>query len=149
MVITKAIRDRLRVNAGVLDILTKPKVYKRRAAVQASFPYVIVSVASVEFPARSQARREDASDQIVKAKIQIDCFTSEKTSATAEEDVDRLAEAVAVAMDDFSGTAGGVTVGRSRQIDERDNYERLQDGSDNGIHRITQDYDVWFKQPTT
>lgn len=147
MVITKAIRDRLRADAGVLAILVKPKVYMRRAPAQASFPYVLVSVASVSFPARSNAERSAGATLIVEAKVQIDCFHSDKISVTAEEDVDRLAEAVADSLDDMKGTVQGVTVGRALQDDERDNYERLQDGSDNGIHRITQDYKVKFQQP--
>jgi hypothetical protein len=78
--------------------------------------------------------------------MQIDCYCSGSGAETA---IDTLAETVSETLDDLSGTVQGVTVKRSLQDDERDNYEPMQDGSDNGIHRITQDYGIWYVEPTT
>lgn len=145
MLITKAIKLHLLADEDVAAIVGA-RVFLRRAPQKASYPRIVVSMASAEWPTRSQADRADATKHVVKARIQVDCYCK---GATAEDDVDTLAETVSESLDDFRGTTQGVVVSRSLQDDERDNYEPLQDGSDDGVHRITQDYGIHYRQPTT
>lgn len=140
MILTTAIRDHLRADATVLEILTLPKVYKRRAPARAGYPHVVVSIATTDFPTQSNAP-QTASQNKLKVKVQVDSFSTE------EEQVDRLAEAVASAMRIDSETIQSVTILKCVPKDERDNYEYLRDASDEGVHRITQDYDVHYVQP--
>jgi Protein of unknown function (DUF3168) len=141
MRITKAVKLHLRADAGVAAIVGS-KVHLRRAPQRSEYPHVIISIAGAEWPTRSQARRSEDVSHIIKTRVQIDCFSLD------ENQVDELAEAVAGSLDDFMGTTQGVVITRSLQDDERDNYSQLEDASDEGVHRITQMYAIWYDEPT-
>lgn len=141
MRITKAVKLHLKAAAGVAAIVGT-RVYLRRAPQAAAFPRVVVSIASSEWPTRSQGRRSADTKHVIKARVQIDSWSKD------EDEVDALAEAVSAALDDFIGTTQGVVVKRSLQDDERDNYNPLDDASDVGAHRITQDYGIHYEEPT-
>lgn len=141
MVILEALRTLLRNTAGVTAIVGQ-RSYKRRAPQRAPKPYVTLALASVDFLTRSQKQREAGQNHKITARVQVDCYS------TDEDEIDTLSDAVARALDDYRGTTGGVTIYRSLQQDERDNYEPLADGSDVGVHRVTQDYKIEYLQPT-
>ena len=141
MKITTAVRDHLRADIGIRALVGQ-RVYKRRAPQRCGFPRIIVSVAAAQFPTRSQAQRSDDVSHHIEARVQVDSWSLD------EEEVDRVSEAVAKSLDDFTGTTQGVSIKRSLQDDERDNYQPLQDGSDEGAHRITQDYNIVYLEPT-
>lgn len=136
MRITKAVKLHLKDDAGVAALVGE-RVYLRRAPQKAGFPRVVVSIASVQWVTRSQDDKGDA----VKVRVQIDSLSKN------EDQVDAVAEAVANAVDGYTGTMQGVVVRGFRQEDERDNYEQLDDASDEGAHRITQDYEVYCNEP--
>jgi hypothetical protein len=141
MVITKAVKLHLKADMGVTSIVDG-RVHLRRAPQRSEFPHVIVSVAGAEWPTRSQESRNAGTTHVIKARVQVDCYS------TDENQVDDLAESVAAAFDDFKGPMQGILVKRSLQDDERDNYETLLDASDVGVHRITQIYGVHYLEPT-
>lgn len=140
MRITKAVKLHLKNDSGVSAIVGQ-RVYLRRAPQAAAYPRVTVSIASCSWPTRSNAPRSAGTILDVKARLQVDSWSMD------EDEVDTLSEMISDALDDFRGTMQGVVVKRALQDDERDNYDSLRDASDDGVHRITQDYEIIFQQP--
>ncbi len=81
---------------------------------------------------------DGGSGQLRFINFDIDC------RATTSVKADELATAVRVFIDDYSGAAGGYTIGAVVMNDESDDYEPPQDGSDIGVHVVTLDLDVQF-----
>jgi len=72
--------------------------------------------------------------------FEIDCWSKSYEAA------DQLAEAVRQQMQGFSGTMGATSVKSVILDDEQDAYEAPQDGSDNGLYRITLRYRIRYTE---
>ena len=55
-----------------------------------------------------------------------------------------IAEAIRDRCDGYRGTMGSVAIHCSHLSDQRDDYEAPAEGSDIGIHKITQEYLLWY-----
>lgn len=72
--------------------------------------------------------------------FEIDCWADSYSGA------DTLAEAVRQELQGFSGTMGSDTVTSVTLDDEEDAYEPPDDGSDEGIFRITLRYRIQYRE---
>lgn len=72
------------------------------------------------------------------ARVQVDCWATSYGGAAS------LGEKVRLALENYSGTAGGVAVSRITHIDTRDDYSPPIDGSDVGTYRQSVDVRVGY-----
>lgn len=110
------------------------RIYANRAPQNAAFPHVIIT----QMGSEENTSIDGASGQLRFLEFDIDCKAKSSVSAEA------LGNAVRVYLDDYSGTAGGYTVGAVLLNDESDDYEPPSDGSDVGVFVVTLDLTVQF-----
>jgi hypothetical protein len=119
---------------ATVNAICGSRIYVNKAPQKATFPHIVITQMSSE----ENGTIDGGSGQLRFLNFDIDCRA--QTSVKAEE----LGNAVRVFLDDYSGTAGGYTIGAVIMNDESDDYEPPQDGSDVGVHVVTLDLDVQF-----
>ena len=82
-----------------------------------------------------------AAAAIQSARVQIDCWGRGRGGYAL---ASAIAEAIRDRCDGYRGTMGSVAIHCSHLSDQRDDYEAPAEGSDIGIHKITQEYLLWY-----
>jgi len=128
---------------GILALLTATssvstlvgsRVYVNKAPQKAVLPYVILTqLNSEEYPTL------DGLTSVLRT-VTIDADCKGRTFP----EVQSLAEAVKALLKDYSGAAGTYTVGAVLYNGEVHDFEPPSDGSDNGNHVITLDFDIQY-----
>jgi hypothetical protein len=124
----------LLANESTVNAICGSRIYVNKAPQKATFPHLVITQMSSE----ENGTIDGGSGQLRFLTFDIDCRA--QTSVKAEE----LGNAVRTFLDDYSGAAGGYTIGAVIMNDESDDYEPPQDGSDVGVHVVTLDLDVQF-----
>lgn len=124
----------LMINTAAISTLIGTRCYINKAPQKAALPYLILTqLNSEEF-----LSLDNTTSTLRSIVIDIDC------KGRTFPETESLANAVKARLTDYSGAAGGYTVGASIFNSESHDYEPATDGSDNGVFAITLDYDIMF-----
>jgi len=124
----------LLVNTPAISAIVGARIYINKAPQRAAVPYLILSQLSSE----EYLSLDSTTSNLRGIVVDIDC--KGRTFPEAQS----LAEAVKTKLTDYSGAAGTFTVRAAIFNDETHDYEPAADGSDNGVHVITLDYDFQY-----
>jgi hypothetical protein len=119
---------------STISALCGSRIYINKAPQKATFPQLVITQMSSE----ENGSIDGGSGQLRFINFDIDC------RATTSMQAESLGNAVRTFLDDYSGAAGGSTIGAVIMNDESDDYEPPQDGSDVGVHVVTLDLDIQF-----
>lgn len=124
----------LMINTAAISTLIGSRCYINKAPQKAALPYLVLTqLNSEEF-----LSLDNTTSALRSIVIDIDC------KGRTFPETEGLANAVKARLTDYSGAAGGYTVGASIFNSESHDYEPATDGSDNGVFAITLDYDIIF-----
>jgi hypothetical protein len=134
-VITQALRTYLLTKTGITDLIGtggNARIYKDKIP-QKNTTWPVLTYRTV-----STQQEHDLSGAcgMARPRIQLDCW--HETSVGAE----ALAEAVRNALDGYTGAMGSATVSVALLEDTQDFYRPNEDGSDNGVHQISLDFQI-------
>lgn len=124
----------LLVNTTAISNIVGARVYINKAPQKAALPYLILT----QLGSEEYLSIDSTTSNLRGLVVDVDC------KARTFPDVQTLAEAVKARLTDYSGAAGTYTVRAAIFNDETHDYEPSADGSDNGAHVITLDYDFQY-----
>jgi hypothetical protein len=124
----------LLINTLAISNLIGSRCYVNKAPQKAALPYIVLTQLNSE-----EFLSLDATTSTLRSiVIDVDC------KGRTFPETESLANAVKTRLTDYSGAAGGFTVGATIFNSESHDYEPATDGSDNGVFAITLDYDIIF-----
>lgn len=118
-----------------VSALVSTRVYPHVAPQGASLPYLTYyRVTTNRAPVMSGAV------DLINPRIQVDVWASTYTGARD------LADKVRHALDQWTGSAGGVSFRWVSLVDERDSIEPAQDASEEPTYRVSLDIETWHRE---
>ncbi len=132
-----AMYEELRLNAAVAALVAS-RIYPVVAPQETDLPYLTIQRID-----RPRERHQGGDAKLPHPRIQIDCWAATEFAA------DQLAEALRGVLDEFSGPLGGGRehVEHCYLEDDRQEYVPPTDGSEQGTHRVSMDFIVWYREP--
>lgn len=118
-----------------LDAATTAGIYPILAEINAPFPLVVYRRAGTR---RERDMRGNVGRPVATFSVSI---VSESYS-----EVKDIADAVRLSVDNFTGTANGVTISYVALASEADNMERPPEGRTKPLYRVDQVYEVRFHE---
>jgi len=132
MAVEKAVRDILVSSTGVTSIVAS-RVYSGFVPQEVTMPFIMFRRDRTE-----RNRSLDGPSGLVAAEIEVNCISQSAAQLQS------LADAVRLALDNYSGTNKGITVHRSFLDDESDDTELEVSGGDERVRRRALDFVIWF-----
>lgn len=123
--------------AGIQSVLgTTPRLYPGNAPTSAAVPYATFSrVLGVH------EHHTLAAAGLAHCVVQIDCWDDDSVGAQS------VAEALRVALDGMTTkTWGSVAIKRVLLVGERDLFEAPDDGSQEGLFRVSMEFEIWYAE---
>ncbi len=136
----EALRRILLDDSDVTDLISE-RVYPSKAGFRAAYPLVLYTRIDSEY---FDTLAGLAGEGLAHVGIQLDIFGKGYGAAKA------VAQKVLTLLNTYSGTVAGddddsLEITRIRLTNKRDGFDNPTDGRPDGIYRIIQEYDIWFK----
>lgn len=113
---------------------TAPRIYPGKAPTTAGYPYVVYNRISSE-----HVHYQRAAAGLAYALFQIDVYDDDSPGAHA------VAEQLRLALDGFTvQTWSGIEVQRTLLESERDSFESFDDGTQEGLFRVSMDFNICY-----
>jgi hypothetical protein len=118
-----------------LDAATTAGIHPVLAVHNAPFPLVVYR--------RTGTRRDR--DMLGNVGRPVATF-SVSVVAESYSEVKEISDAIRLSVDNFTGTASGVTIDNTSLVSEADNMERPYEGQSKPLYRVDQVYEVRFRE---
>lgn len=135
--IEQAIQSMILADAS-FNAIAGNAVFYNKAPQKAALPYVILSRISAQ-----RILSFAGYSGLTAPRVQVDCY------ATTYTQVRKMADVIRLAINGFRGTVLGKEIQGVFLEDDRDSYEPPEHGDEVGVHRVSNDYFVWFKEAVT
>lgn len=124
-----SVRGRLVELAGEL---VGSRIYPKQAPQNAALPYVVYQLIS-----RVPSNSANGPTGTFNDRLQVDCIAASDAAVKA------LA-ALTRGLGGWSDAEGDPSVSMVLMLDEHDDFDSPGDGSESGVHRVVQEFSIWY-----
>ena len=133
MGIEAQIQTQLEATSALTDVVST-RIYQYKRARGTSLPAVTWQRIESEVENHSTGASETKH-----CRIQVDCWSETENG----DQVRTIADAVSTALGSWSNTGGSPAISSCRQVSDVDLTEPVDDGSDELLYHVSQDYELW------